>query len=169
MAGPQMPQKKKAKTDAKSKGEFNVEGINIPGEDDESVAVFDTCAEIRKKINAHLRIPGISKAGFLHEIAKTLPEPPTQGMSAKSLKTFLSQSMQMTSAGSPIYYAAYVLFEKLRIQQGKPKSKKREEMEEQWGMPGVRRISSQRTLGRADEHLYEDQYGRLLINETVLN
>ena len=34
------------------------------------------------------------------------------------------------------FYSAYVCFEKLRLREGKKKSKKREEMEEVWGVEG---------------------------------
>lgn len=41
-----------------------------------------------------------------------------------------------TGNTSCVFYAAYVFFEKLRVQEGKPKSKHREEMEAIWASKG---------------------------------
>ena len=48
-------------------------GDELEGEDDESVPVYDTCDEIRRKSATYLREPNITQASFLSELAKTLP------------------------------------------------------------------------------------------------
>lgn len=171
IAGLKMPTAKKAKTTADKKlgksgqgdDKYDVGDIKLHGEDWDGVPIFDTCDEVRRKINAYLREPGTSMAGFLREVGKTFSGPPPQGMSTTSLKTFLSQHGCMQSAGSPIFYAAFVFFEKLRIKEKKPKNKKREEMERVWGKGGMERISSRHIICRADERPTEDEYGRIVM------
>lgn len=71
MKGIKMPSKKKQKTgaaasaakdgkDGKDDGVVDISGIELPGEKEDAVEVYDTCDTIRKKIDAHLRKPGVT-------------------------------------------------------------------------------------------------------------
>jgi hypothetical protein len=47
----------------------SVDDIELPGELDDAVPVYDTCDDIRRKINAHLKKPGVTAASFLRHVA----------------------------------------------------------------------------------------------------
>jgi hypothetical protein len=166
LAGVKMP-RKKTKTEEKTKdgkgGEkdkYDVSGVNLDGEQDERVPIFDTCDEVRRKINAHLRDAPTTNAGFVRQIAQTFPSAPE--MAGRHLTAFLGKKGPTNGAENPVFYAAYVYFEKLRLKNKKPKSKKRQEMEEIWGREGgmERCRQPQRVWARADESWTIDSYGR---------
>lgn len=110
-------QSKKAKTDDKDK--YDVSNIHLEGEENGCVPVFDTCADIRRKITAHERRGVTTKKAMLEAFHA----------SAQQYKTFMRGTRSMQGAEKDIFYGAYVYFEKLRVKQGGKKSKKREEME----------------------------------------
>lgn len=79
IAGLKMPTVKKAKTAAAANGNvkatappLDLSGILISGEASDSVPVYDSCDEIRKKINAHLAKPGVTQAQFCRDLAAQL-------------------------------------------------------------------------------------------------
>ncbi|KAF0324084.1 hypothetical protein GQ607_008789 [Colletotrichum asianum] len=128
------PAPKKATTTKKKKDDDplpDLSGIALPGDDDMSVPIYDSCQAVRTKINAHLRKPGVTKAAYgadsEHKIAGNL------------LTNFLAKKGPTAGNTSSVFYAAYVFFEKLRIRDGKPKNKTREEMEARWGPDGFDR------------------------------
>jgi len=125
-----MPAKRKAKVSAEEEKKWDVSGIELEGEEDEAVEVYDTCDELRKKIRAHLKEPGVTQAGFLREIAKTFSD--GRKLSSQQLTQFLGKKGPSAGNASGVFYAGYVYFEKLRIKQKKKKSKFREEMEDIW-------------------------------------
>lgn len=49
----------------------DVAGVRLEGEAARAVPVFDSCDQIRRKINEFLVQPNITQAAFLREIAKT--------------------------------------------------------------------------------------------------
>lgn len=51
----------KAKSKAVKKA-ADVDDVHLPGEENDQVPIFDTCDEVRRKINAHLRSDGTTKA-----------------------------------------------------------------------------------------------------------
>jgi hypothetical protein len=143
LAGVKMPRKKKAKTEDIKDGKKSqkdgekkqdVSDIHLDGEETGNVPIYDTCDEVRRKINAQLRDTSMTQAAFLREIAKGIPGTPN--LSSQRLKTFLNSKGPRAGNDSPIFYAAYVWFEKLRVKDGKKKSKKREEMEKVWAREG---------------------------------
>ncbi|KAK2775400.1 calcineurin is a calcium-dependent [Colletotrichum kahawae] len=69
---------------------------------------------------------------------------------------------------SSVFYAAYVFFEKLRVRDGKPKNKTREEMEARWGPGGfdTERDSSRGFFCAAGTAPVVDKYGRVSIVPT---
>lgn len=159
--------KKKAATSKKAKKEaeqkFDVSGIHLDGEEDVEVEIYDTCDVVRRKIRAHLRDPAVTQAGFLRDIAKTYPASMNKKIAAKSLNDFLSKSGANVGNTSSVFYAAYVFFEKLRIRDGKPKTKFREEMEDIWEARGGFDTETPwhaPVICHVDSHPYIDEYGR---------
>ena len=140
---------------------YNVDGIELPINDDGKVPVYDSCDDIRNKISAHLRTTGVTKAAFLRTIAETSGVPPIQ---SKQLTDFTGKHGPMAGNSSKVFYAAYVYFEKLRVKHGKPKSKKREEMEKTWAHEGGVDISfnhaSRGLWVHDDDHVSVNKYGR---------
>ncbi|KAF1990250.1 hypothetical protein K402DRAFT_460362 [Aulographum hederae CBS 113979] len=130
-----MPKKRKTGADEKVEKNCDVSGITLPGEENDEVEVYETCDEIRKKINAHLRKPGVTQAGFCRTLQEQYHRS-DKGMQPRQLKTFLGYKGAIKGNTSSVFYAAYVYFEKLRIKEGKKKSKHREEMEERWQEKG---------------------------------
>ncbi|KAG9203227.1 hypothetical protein G6514_003146 [Epicoccum nigrum] len=102
--------------------------IELPGEMDDKVAVYDTCDDIRRKINAHMKKPGVVQAQFLRDIAASYRKAPRKVQSTQ-LSKFRSKKGAWQGNTSVVFYGAYVFFEKMRIAEKKPKSKKRLEME----------------------------------------
>ena len=181
MAGLKMPTKKKAKIhDNKEsaggnksvkadkmddKDKFDLSDIHLDGEKEGTVPIYDTCQDVRTKVNAHLRNSSMTQTAFLRELGKQIPDEPN--LSGQRMKTFLGGKAPLDGGDSPIFYAAYVWFEKLRIKQNKKKSKKREEMEEIWTEKGGVPRVNQKTA-----HFYSktgppsiDKYGQLYFRE----
>lgn len=149
-------------TPKKGKGDdekWDTSGIHLDKEEQDAVPVFDTCDDIRKKINAHMRNVGVTQASLLRHLAEQYILEP-RGLRSPQFNTFLKQKGPLDGNSSGIYYAGYVYFEKLRIKQGKAKTEKREEMEKKWGPGGVdRRPSGGRFWGGPGEHPVQDEYG----------
>lgn len=62
---------KKAQT---SSAGVDISAIHLDGEEDDRVPIFDSCNEVRRKINAHLKKPGVTQAQFCRDIlARTSP------------------------------------------------------------------------------------------------
>ncbi|KAI0100429.1 hypothetical protein F4776DRAFT_649463 [Hypoxylon sp. NC0597] len=144
----------------------DISNIYLNGEDTDSVPVFDTCDEIRKKINAHLRTSGVTQAQFCRDLYSQLHVPKVKSIQSAQLSSFLQGKGPRTGAKSTVFYAAYVYFEKLRIAQGKPKSKHREEMEKIWWCKGgFDRTCDHRNkyfTTSGNKHLSFDRYGRTI-------
>lgn len=159
LQGLKMPKKKVKKADEDKKND--VSGIHLDGEEEGEVPIFETCDEVRRKIEAHLRDPNVTQAGFLREIAKTFPE--ERKLQAQMLQTFLSKKGPSAGNTSAIFYASYVFFEKLRLRDGRPKSKHREDMEEIYpiGFDRKRRDDVFFLPAGALEAPYEDKYGQI--------
>lgn len=107
------------------------------GEKDDKVQVYETCDEVRKKINAYLRKPGVTQAQFCRDLVSSYQgqdKPST--LQSRSLTTFRGQKGPSKGNTSSVFFLAYCFFEKLRIYEKKPKSKFREEMENVWGSSG---------------------------------
>ncbi|KAF7960975.1 hypothetical protein EAE96_000645 [Botrytis aclada] len=109
---------------------YDVSDIELEGEDIESVPIYDSCHEIRKKIKVFFRNVSSNESAFCREIAKTFPD--GRGVLTKTLNNFMKQKDPHGNQ-SPAYYAAYVFFEKTRIRDGKPKSQDRVNSEKSLG------------------------------------
>ncbi|KAI1144266.1 hypothetical protein F5Y05DRAFT_22728 [Hypoxylon sp. FL0543] len=114
----------------------DISGVQLSGEDKDSVPVYDTCDEIRKKINAHLQTPGLTAAQFCRDIYAQLKQPKVKSFQSKQLSDFRGKKGPTAGCTSQVFYAAYVYFEKKRIAEGKPKSKHRLNMEKIWAKEG---------------------------------
>ncbi|KAL8691157.1 MAG: hypothetical protein Q9218_003554 [Villophora microphyllina] len=161
-AGIKAPAKKKVKKDDEAK-KFDLSGVDpLPGEDEGDVSVWETCDEIRKKINAFLREPDVTQAAFLREIAKFHPE--GKKIQSKQLKDFLSSKGPLMGNTSKVFYCSYVFFEKLRIKQGKSKTEMRKGTEAAWCLEGgvdTKRSPNQGYWCSASSRIVEDKYGRV--------
>ncbi|KAI4848555.1 hypothetical protein E4T44_03864 [Aureobasidium sp. EXF-8845] len=115
----------------------DISSIHLDGEESDSVEVFDSCDEIRKKIAAYLRRPKTTAAQLCRDLLAqyhTDKKPPQ--IQSGQLTKFRGYKGADTGNTSCVFYAAYVFFEKLRLAEEKPKSKHRLEMEEIWGGRG---------------------------------
>ncbi|KXS95764.1 hypothetical protein AC578_1721 [Pseudocercospora eumusae] len=133
LAGIKAPTKRAKTTSAAESSAsttVSLSGIFLDGEDTGSVKIYDTCDEIRKKISAHLTKPGITQAQFCRDLAAQLHT--GVNIQSKQLTDFRNKKGARAGNTSSVFYAAYVYFEKLRLAEGKPKSKHRQEMEAAW-------------------------------------
>ncbi|KAK4917459.1 hypothetical protein LTR49_014679 [Elasticomyces elasticus] len=121
--------------------------IHLGGEEEEQVEIYDTCDDVRKKINDHLK--NTTRAAFGRELAELLPNDTVQELE-----------------DTPAYYAGYVFFEKLRVKQGKKKSVKRQKMEDAWeskgGVPREGSHNKHIYLKKGQNASY-DQYGLIRV------
>ncbi|CAD0112567.1 unnamed protein product [Aureobasidium uvarum] len=107
------------------------------GEETDSVPVYDTCDDIRRQITAYLKKPGVTQAQFGRDLlAQYNTDKAPKGISASQIQSFRGKKGPDSGNTSSVFYSAYVFFEKMRIKQGKPKSQKRKEMKEVWGLDG---------------------------------
>ncbi|TVY84794.1 hypothetical protein LSUE1_G001029 [Lachnellula suecica] len=160
LSGIKAPKKKVKKEDEVKQND--VSAIQLEGEAENAVEAYDTCDEVRKKIRAYLATPSVTQAGFLREIAKTYGD--DRKIQSKVLNDFLGKKGPMAGNTSSVFYSSYVFFEKLRIRDGKPKSKARLEMEgiyQKEGGVDTKRRNDGMVFVMAGERPYEDKYGRV--------
>jgi hypothetical protein len=156
---------KKPKTAAASKAideTLDVSNVDpLPGETQGRVPIYDTCNEIRKKTRSILAKEGMTQAAFIRALNKNLPE--GKSVSQANLRYFMGRKGVRDGNTNITFYAAYVFFEKKRIQDGKPKSKFREEMEKAWGSKGfdTEHGANQHYTCFAGERPVQDKFGRI--------
>ncbi|KAJ7203757.1 hypothetical protein GGX14DRAFT_461094 [Mycena pura] len=109
--------------------------IALPGDDDGTVEIYDTCDELRRKINAALRTGTITKAALLRDMSRAAYTD-APNIQSKQLSDFLTKKGATSGSTSRVCYASYVYFEKKRIAEGKAKSKHRRDMEATWDGKG---------------------------------
>ncbi|KAF5368510.1 hypothetical protein D9758_002435 [Tetrapyrgos nigripes] len=144
-AGSSAPAKKAAKTSSSSKKSpepIDLFSIYLDGDEEGTVEIYDSCDELRRKINKHLTKSGTTKAQFMRDIARAaypFQDPPPK-IQTKQLSDFLIKAGPTAGSTSRVFYAGYVYFEKKRLSEGKPKSEHREMMEDEWvdGIPRER-------------------------------
>lgn len=169
--GIKAPKKKVKKEDEENA--TDVSGLKLDGEEDGEVPVFETCDEVRRKIRAYLAGPAVTQAGFCREISKTY----TNGkkVTGAQVSAFLGKKGATAGNTSMVFYASYVFFEKIRLRDGKKKTKHRLDMEDLYaggepyynnGNPGVDTktlLSNQAYTVMAGSRPYEDKYGKIHI------
>jgi hypothetical protein len=106
----------------------DISEIHLEGEETDEVPIYDNCDEIRRKINAHMKIPSVTQAQFCRDIYAQWKAPKCKGIQSKQLSDFRNAKGGNAGAKSSVFYGAYVYFEKMRIAQGKPVTKHRVEM-----------------------------------------
>jgi len=142
---------------------LDVSEIHLEGEETGDVPIYDTCDEVRRKIRAFLKRDGVSQAALLRALGRCRPG--GTPISASSFRMFMDQKGPAAGGQSGVFYAGYVFFEKVRLRDGKPKSKRREEMEEVWGghtdrMTGRKGVSFSRMFTcHVSEVPVQDKYG----------
>ncbi|KAH0283888.1 hypothetical protein M436DRAFT_52268 [Aureobasidium namibiae CBS 147.97] len=149
----------------------DISNIHLDGEETDSVQVYDTCDEVRKKISAYLRKPNTTAAQFCRDLLAQYhtDEKKPSRIQSTQLTKFRGYKGADTGNTSCVFYAAYVFFEKVRLAEGKPKSKHRLKMEEIWGGKGgfdVSRGHHRGYLVTANERPVQDQYGRVTFQRT---
>lgn len=155
------------KGSGKSEVDTNFEDIELEGEEDNEVPVYDSCEEIRKKIRAYLKKTGMTQAAFGRELGKMFnPEKKVSGLAG-----FMGKKGPAAGNTNAAFYAGYVFFEKLRIRDGKPKSEHRLGMEDAWdgcepygsGKPGMgtkKVLDRVQYIGSAGSSLYQNEFGK---------
>jgi hypothetical protein len=106
LQGIKAPKKKVKKAEEAVKND--VSAIQLEGEAEGNVPVFDSCDEVRRKISAYLREPGVTQAGFLREIAKTYGD--GRKIQSKLLNDFLGKRGASAGNTSSVFYSSYVFF-----------------------------------------------------------
>lgn len=103
---------------------MDISSVQVDGEDDFSLPVYETCDTMRRKIRDVLKKDGLIQAGFCSAMAQaaTTDKPPQPAQLAR----FLSQKGPLSGNTSVVFYASYVLLEKMRIRDLKPRSKFRQ-------------------------------------------
>lgn len=147
---------------------LDVSNITLPGEDVGRVPVYETCNSIRTQIRAILKKPGMTQAGFCRALGKYGAVPDGKAPVPRQLTTFMEKNGPMKGNTNAVFYPSYVLFEKMRIRDGKDKSKFRKEMEEKHAKKGGVDIdvSTDRALWmHVSERAYTDRWGCLHIEK----
>ncbi|KAG5786698.1 hypothetical protein H9Q69_014224 [Fusarium xylarioides] len=156
---------KKAKTAASAKALEEVLDVSnvdpLPGEADGTVPIYDTCDEIRKKIRPMLAKEGMTQAAFIRALNKNLPE--GKSVSPANMRYFMGRKGVRDGNTNITFYAAYVFFEKKRIQAGKPKTQFRQKMEKAWGNKGfdIEHGANQQYTCFAGEEPIVDEFGKI--------
>lgn len=156
---------KKAKTAASAKALEEVLDVSnvdpLPGEADGTVPIYDTCDEIRKKIRPMLAKEGMTQAAFIRALNKNLPE--GKSVSPANMRYFMGRKGVRDGNTNITFYAAYVFFEKKRIQAGKPKTQFRQKMEKAWGNKGfdIEHGANQQYTCFAGEEPVVDEFGKI--------
>ncbi|ENH71995.1 hypothetical protein FOC1_g10001842 [Fusarium oxysporum f. sp. cubense race 1] len=101
----------------------DISEIHREGEETDEVPIHDCCDEIRRKINAHMKVPSVTQAQFCRDIYARFNAPTCKGIQSKQLSDFRKAKGSNAKAKSSMFYGAYVYFEKMRIAQGKPVTK----------------------------------------------
>lgn len=143
-------------------GAADLADIHLPGEEQDAVEVYDTCDEVRKKIAAYMKKPGVTQAQFCRDLSAMYTKPTK--ITASQLTNFRGKKGPNAGNTTTIFYAAYCFFEKLRLKEGKPKSKFRLEMEDVWVKRGGFDIKFRHDRGylcTANVRPTEDKYGQV--------
>ncbi|ROV99433.1 hypothetical protein VMCG_06430 [Cytospora schulzeri] len=147
---------------AQAEALLDVSSVHLEGEDIDRVPVYETCDTIRRKIRDVLKKDGVTQAGYCRALARAttaLDRPPQ----AVQLTRFLNNTGPLGGNTNSVFYASYVLFEKMRIRDGKPKSRFRQEMEEKHGEEGVdieNNMNTQCFTLHVTERASFDKYGK---------
>ncbi|KAI9688296.1 MAG: hypothetical protein M1820_010278 [Bogoriella megaspora] len=149
-------------TNTKGPSSADLSEIHLDGEETDSVPIYDTCDEIRRKISAHLRKEGVTAAALcrdIHSMFNTERRP--SRIQSKQLNDFRNKKGALAGNTSSVYYGAYVFFEKMRILEGKPENKHRQECEEEWPM-GITTERQSGYVGNTSRDIFGDRMANLI-------
>jgi hypothetical protein len=107
-----------------------VESVDLP----EEIPIYDTCDEVREKINHFLDTKVMTKTDFTRYL----------GVNSNSLRTFMLVTGDKKGAGNCTYPKAYRFFERYRIACDEPKTPQRIALEQ--SMPQGFETVNERTL-----------------------
>jgi len=93
--------------------------IPLPGESTDSVPVYDSCDELRRKIRAFFRNPKYSK------VTQKKFREAIGNVNANTYRRFMEKKGETAGAECGMFYGSYVFFEKMRIWEGKGKGVRR--------------------------------------------
>ncbi|KAJ7356827.1 hypothetical protein DFH08DRAFT_802805 [Mycena albidolilacea] len=154
---------KKTATGGGDDGGKDLFSIALPGDEDSTVEIYDSCDELRRKINALLRTGTITKAAFMRDIARAAYTD-APNIQSKQLTDFLTKKGATSGSTSRVCYASYVYFEKKRIAEGKAKSKHRRDMEDRWlGKGGLPRRREEKYFCHVQDALVQDALGSIRV------
>ncbi|KAK3073216.1 hypothetical protein LTR53_005415 [Teratosphaeriaceae sp. CCFEE 6253] len=119
--------KKQRKNNATPPSAEDISDIHLDGEADEATPIFDTCDDVRRKLRQALS--NTTQADLARRLDALLP---TSSVSSRQIAPFMKFKGPQAGAHSPVFYAAYVYFEKRRLAEKKKKSAKREKTEQIW-------------------------------------
>jgi hypothetical protein len=104
---------------------------------------------------------GMTQAAFIRALNKNLPE--GKSVSPANMRYFMGRKGVRDGNTNIAFYAAYVFFEKKRIQAGKPKTQFRQKMEKAWGNKGfdIEHGANQQYTCSAGEEPVVDEFGKI--------
>lgn len=133
---------KATSTPAESQKAFSLPAhlsVSLPGEETESVPVYDTCDTVREAITSLLSPRADPATSYVRQsyTKKALAEY-MGDITSQSLQRFRDHegNGEMSGAEMKAYYLGYVFFEKLRIHEGRPKTEARIAAEAEFGGRG---------------------------------
>ncbi|KAJ4031044.1 hypothetical protein NW761_013109 [Fusarium oxysporum] len=86
----------------------DISEIHREGEETDEVPIHDCCDEIRRKINAHMKVPSVTQAQFCRDIYAQFNAPTCKGIQSKQLSDFRNSKGSNAGAKSSVFYGAYV-------------------------------------------------------------
>ncbi|WWC85150.1 uncharacterized protein L201_000007 [Kwoniella dendrophila CBS 6074] len=88
--------------------DLDVSGIHLTGEETQSVPVYDTCDDVRTKLSAHLRKPGVTMASLGRIVIETYKkgggETDLKPVQSKQFTDFLSKSGPRSGCTSKVFF-----------------------------------------------------------------
>ncbi|PMD43726.1 hypothetical protein L207DRAFT_485209 [Hyaloscypha variabilis F] len=150
-------------------------GVILDGEEEGEVPIFDSCDEVRRKMNQYFSKTGMSKAAFGRETGKLFGGGEEKKIGGGSVTQFLAKRGPMAGNTTSVYYGAYVFFEKIRVRDGEPMTEHREGMEDAWDGCDPRfwrqeGVDRSRIIDRIEyitfasgPDIYQDEYGKPVV------
>lgn len=102
--GPKKAATKKGASSRKGPELPDISGIYLHGQDTDEVPCFDTCDEVRRKINVHMKLPGVTVAQFCRDLTAQLSQPQTETVQSSPFTRFRNSKGPNTGAKSIVFY-----------------------------------------------------------------
>ncbi|CAJ2509648.1 Uu.00g146740.m01.CDS01 [Anthostomella pinea] len=143
---------------------LDVSGVEIAKGFRRKIEVYDTCDDVRSKLISYLTKPHVSREGLIQSLNEHGCLPGKERVTLETFIRFLCKHGPTEGNRSAVFYAGYVFFEKMRIRDGKEKSRFRLKMEEAWprgvdlNMKGFR---NERHYDHDLPEIGQDEFGRV--------